>query len=124
MTIGRPREAQIDDACIGALNNSNSKILKEVGVDESGLWEDYLLIFPEGTKLTVEGIHDSEDERKAGIPPTRFIDAFSGFNTVNPPELIFKSDDYLSVMALIDERGFQVEAKTRREDAQASMYGF
>ena len=73
------------------------------------MWESFLLVFPEGTKLTVEHIVDNEEDRRMQRLPTSSIDA-STYYQDDRSHTIAKSDDYMQVIVVIDEPTFEGQA--------------
>ena len=67
------------------------------------------MVFPEGTKLTVEHIVDNEEDRRLKKLPYSSIDAASYYQN-DKNQTVAKSDDYMQVIVAIDEAAFEGQA--------------
>ena len=97
---------KINDSITAAIHDRLNKMKNNL---EEHMWESFLLVFPEGTKLTVEHIVDNEEDRRMKRLPTSSIDA-STYYQDDRSHTISKSDDYMQVIVVIDEPTFEGQA--------------
>ena len=101
-----PAKLQINESIVAAIHDKLNKMKNNL---EDHMWESFLLVFPEGTKLTVEHIVDNEDDRRLKKLPFSDIDAVSYYQN-DKQETVAKSDDYMQVIVAIDEAAFEGQA--------------
>jgi hypothetical protein len=106
--LGRnpPTNLQINESIVAAIHDKLNKMKNNL---EDHMWESFLLVFPEGTKLTVEHIVDNEEDRRLKRLPFSDIDAVSYYQN-DKNETVAKSDDYMQVIVAIDELAFEGRA--------------